>query len=165
MLRCCVSPGRDVLLSLRTQKGAVRFSREAAGVTATVHALISQLSLKQSFNLFAQDYLSSIFKPHTHKVSAISNTLNHFHLPVSFQCWKNRYLICIIEHWRWWQNWKTDKLTLNKIYLAMYLLCSGSDRKDWKCPVIPNPCCVPFRNQNLRKIFGNVLSADKPAKH
>lgn len=65
-LGCCMSPGSDVLLWLQTQKGAVVFACVAAGLTAAVHALISQFSLQQSFNLFAQNYLSTIFKPHTH---------------------------------------------------------------------------------------------------
>lgn len=80
-LGCCASPGSDVLLSLQTQKGAVVFAHEAAGLTAAAHVLISQLSLQQSFNLFAQNYLSTIFKPHD-KISAILNGLNHLDLPI-----------------------------------------------------------------------------------
>lgn len=66
MLGCCASPGSNALLSIQTQKGSPVFARKAAGLAAAAHALISQLSLQQSFNLFAQNYLSTILKSHTH---------------------------------------------------------------------------------------------------
>jgi len=57
------------------------------------------------------------------------------------------------------------KAKQNTLGGVSFMLLLSSERPSRNHPVIPNLCYVPFRNQNLRKIFGYVLSPDKPAKH
>lgn len=166
-LGCCISSGNDIVVfSLQTQnEGHVACTQGCLAKCSRTHlspnSVYSRVlvCLLRTINLMFLNLRHSFSKLKSSKPFPPPYVVLMLKEKIPCMCYWTLKMRMELKN----RQANSNQNVLLNVYL-LKLLLSWEELSQY-CPMIPNPCYVPFRNQNLRKIFGNILSVDKLTKY